>query len=249
MPGRCVGMGAFFSTLRRGRAVATGTAVISHLFWTIGETPETSRTFSCPTTPRRRPTDRPTARCIAPAEGTDRQTGGGTRPRSGAPAWQTWRAARRNDGMMRRVRGYTWGKRAMLPLRLDPQRYWPRVFGLRECRAKARSGRDDGRGISRGFALWAPRGLLLPPPFPLPPSIVARVHTRLVIKPSVCPRSCSNREQDQPCAYTATRIRTYMRMCICAVRARESRFLLIVRRPYTRASTPMSIVRLENRIV
>lgn len=56
--------------------------------------------------------------------------------------------------------------------------------------------------------------------------IVGRLCTRLVIKLSVCPRSRSNREQDR--AYVHVR-RTYKR---------ESRFLLIVRRPY--ATTTMT---------
>lgn len=85
-----------------------------------------------------------------------------------------------------------------------------------------------------GDLLYGLRGVC--PPFPLaaPPRrrrrrpIVARVYTRLVIKPSVCPRSRSNREQDRAHAYVCTRracARVYAYEC-------ESRFLLIVRRPY-----------------
>lgn len=136
----------------------------------------------------------PTSRCNAPAaEGTDRRTGGGTRPRASL-AGQTWRTGRRNDGRMRRRTGgggmqedeggrrrEERGKRAMLPLGLDLflsfslflYVYRPRVFGPRECRGTpSRERRTRGRGeegIGRGLALWAPQGLPLPRSRSVPP--------------------------------------------------------------------------------
>lgn len=119
-----------------------------------------------------------------------------------------------------------------------------RPAGMPRHGAARRNGRGWGREgyISRGLALWAPQGLPLPRPVPgarcpVPPStppIVARVYTRLIIKPSVCPRSRSNRERDR--AY----VHTYAYTCVYE---RESRFLLIVRRPY--ALTIMRLARLQ----
>lgn len=129
----------------------------------------------------------PTSRCNAPAaEGTDRRTGGGTRPRASL-AGQTWRTGRRNDGRMRRTRrsgieenggprgGEGREKRAMLPLGLDLflslsfslfLSHRPRVFGPRECRGTPRRG-GPREGVGRGLALWAPQGLS-------PPSLAQR---------------------------------------------------------------------------
>ena len=120
----------------------------------------------------------------------------------------------------------------MLPLGLDPW-YWPRVFGPRECRGNgARRGEERGVGereISRGLALWAPQGLLLPrhrtPPSPPRHRRSLPVCIRVLL---LSPRCAHDR------ARTESRIeRTYVRVYACMhVCERKSRFLLIVRRPY-----------------
>lgn len=71
----------------------------------------------------------------------------------------------------------------MLPLGLDPW-YWPRVFGPRECRGngvprrRERSRREQDKS---GTCFMGSAG----PSPPSTPPIVARVYTRLVIKPTI----------------------------------------------------------------